>query len=152
MCNVRGAVHCIHIENLTIHRDTYEVRCSVHLPSLTKESPFPVSETLIGIFKKKNCPPTFEGSSRFATLSMQTRTKMRRIKYSISILFLEMVFGKSDGSVKLESYFTAHLSGASGRFLQRGRVVSVNLQTSQFGSSGIVYSLFLQDITNESGG
>ena len=68
---------------------------------------------------------------------------MRRIRYSISILFLEMVFGESDGSVKLESYFTAHLSGASRRFLQRDPVVFVNLATSQFGSSGIVFGLLV---------
>ena len=64
-------------------------------PSLTREPPFLVSETFC---EKKffMCgPPTFERPTRIAILSMPTRTKMRRTKYSISIAFLEMVLGES---------------------------------------------------------
>ena len=52
-------------------------------------------------------------STKIAILSMPTRMKMKRTKYSISIAFLEMVSGESDGSVKLDDYVPAHLAGAN---------------------------------------
>ena len=44
---------------------------------------------------------------------MPTRTKMTRNKYNIYIVFLEMVFGESDGSVRLDENFPAYLSVAN---------------------------------------
>ena len=47
-----------------------------------------------------------------AILSLPTIMRMMRTKCSISIGFLERVFGEFDGSVKLDDYSLAHLSGA----------------------------------------
>ena len=55
---------------------------------------------------------TLAKSTKLAILSLPTKTKMKRTKHSISIALLEMVFGESDGSVKSDSYFPVHLSGA----------------------------------------
>ena len=64
--------------------------------------------------KRNHCRKILSRSkTRSAILSMPTRTKMRRTKYSISIVFLETVAGESDGSVKLDDYFLVRLSGAN---------------------------------------
>ena len=53
------------------------------------------------------------GQCWFDPSGSQIVTKMRRTRRSISIAFLETIFGESDGTVILDDYFPAHLSGAN---------------------------------------
>ena len=73
---VRGAVYCL------------------HLPSHARESHALASETLEKI---TDSPPSFEKSTRFATLSTQPKTTMVWTRNFMSIAFLEMVLDESDG-------------------------------------------------------
>ena len=86
---------CIDTRNKTLHlepRATREKCAHVICARVCVLITHTVAHKGIAISCKRNSlyeAPTFEGSTRIVILSMPTRTKMRRIKCSIPIAFLE---------------------------------------------------------------